>query len=56
MKSYGEVHARIHIFAAVALGRSTVASPTFGFLYPRKIPLVRLQEAGVRPRVNLDTE
>ena len=31
----GDVDARVHIFTAKALGRSRVASPTLGRLYPR---------------------
>ena len=38
MKAHGDVDARVHIFAAKALGRGRVASPTLGSLYPGESP------------------
>ena len=32
----GDVHARVHIYTATALGRGRVASPMLGRLYPRE--------------------
>ena len=36
MKVHGDVDARLHAFAATALGISMVASPTLDRLYPRE--------------------
>ena len=43
------VDARVHIFAAMALGRDWVASPMLGRLYPWKAPVLTLQEAELTP-------
>ena len=45
MKATGNVDARVYIFAATALGRGRVVSPTLGCLYPGKAPVLMLQEA-----------
>ena len=41
--------ARVHIFTATALGRVRVANPPIGRLYPRKVPVLILQEAEWTP-------
>ena len=44
MKAHGDVDAMVHIFAATALGRGRVTSPSLGRLHPRKAPVLILQE------------
>ena len=38
MRAYGDMDARVHIFAATALRRGSVASPAFGRFYPLENP------------------
>ena len=42
LQAHGHMDARVHIFAATALGRSRVASPTLGHLYPGNAPVLVL--------------
>ena len=35
MRTQGDVDARVHIFAATAIGRGGVINPMFGHLYPQ---------------------
>ena len=49
MKVNEDVNARVHIFAATALGRDRVASPTRDSLYPGKATALILQEAAWVP-------
>ena len=44
-RTKGDLDARVHIFAATALGRGWVASPTLGRLYPGKAPVFIIQKA-----------
>ena len=49
MRAHRDVNARVRIFAATALGRGRVATPTLDCLYPGKALVLVLQEAQWTP-------
>ena len=55
-RTTGDVGARIHIFAATALGRGRIASARLGSLYPQESRCIYFTGGWVSPRVWMNTK